>query len=61
MNDKLPLAELERFYDALAEHIDRATPDKAPLFLAKLALQLASEVQDPAALHRALEVALRDI
>lgn len=31
-------AELEIIYDALAQAIDRVGPDKAPLFLVKLAL-----------------------
>lgn len=55
------LSDLETFYDELAEHIDRATPEKAPLFLAKLALLLANEVADPTRLRRALESALRDL
>ena len=31
-------ADLEVIYDALAQAIDRVGPDKAPLFLVKLAL-----------------------
>jgi hypothetical protein len=61
MADAIQLADLENFYDALAEHIDRATPEKAQLFLAKLALQLASEVKDPDKLRKALDVALLDL
>ncbi|MBE0589110.1 MAG: DUF2783 domain-containing protein [Hydrogenophaga sp.] len=52
---------MENFYDAMADHIDRATPEKSRLFLAKLALQLASEVKDPEKLRHALEVALLDL
>lgn len=55
------LSDLEKFYDALAESIDRATPAKAPLFLAKLALMLANEVRDPAKLQQALDAALQDL
>jgi len=61
MSDPIRLTDLEDFYDALAESVDRATPQKAELFLAKLALQLASEVKDPATLRRALDVALQDL
>lgn len=61
MSTAIALHDLEAFYDALAEHIDLATPQKAPLFLAKLALQLAGEVKDPDKLHSALQVALRDL
>ncbi len=59
--DKIALRDLENFYDLLAESIDRATPQKAPLFLTKLALQLASEVADPVKLQQALDVAIRDL
>lgn len=57
----IALPDLEAFYDALAESIDQATAEKTPLFLTKLALQLASEVRDPARLRHALDVALRDL
>lgn len=59
--DTIALRDLETFYDLLAESIDRATPEKASLFLAKLALQLASEVRDPVKLKHALDVALLDL
>jgi hypothetical protein len=59
--DTIALRDLEDFYDLLAESVDRATPDKATLFLAKLALQLASEVRDPVKLRRAVEIALLDL
>lgn len=61
MTDTIRLNDLEDFYDALAESIDQATPEKAALFLAKLALQLAREVKDPATLRRALDIALQDL
>lgn len=59
--ETIDLRDLEEFYDLLAESIDRATPEKASLFLAKLALQLASEVTDPVRLRHAVEVALQDL
>jgi hypothetical protein len=61
MSQTIALPDLEAFYDALAEAIDTATPEKSQLFLAKLALQLASEVKDPGKLHQALQIALRDL
>ena len=59
--DTIALRDPEGFYDLLAESIDRSTPQKAPLFLAKLALQLASELKDPVKLRGAVEVALPDL
>lgn len=59
--ETIALRDLEDFYDLLAESIDRAGAEKSSLFLAKLALQLASEVKDPARLRHALEVALLDL
>lgn len=61
MPNSILLPDLENFYDELAEHIDLAGPDKSRLFLAKLALQLASEVKEPVKLRQALEIALADI
>lgn len=61
MSQTIALPALEAFYDELAEAIDTATPEKSQLFLAKLALQLASDVKDPVKLRLALEVALRDL
>lgn len=58
--DSMALHDLEAFYDLLAQSIDQAGPDKAPLFLAKLALQLANEIKDPAKLRGAVEIALLD-
>lgn len=57
----LPLPDLERFYDELAEAVDRAGPDKSPLFLAKLALLLGAEVGDLALLRRAMAASLEDL
>ncbi|MCB1381462.1 MAG: DUF2783 domain-containing protein [Notoacmeibacter sp.] len=41
-------ADVETVYEALAETLDAIGPDKRELFLAKLALLLASEIGDPA-------------
>jgi Protein of unknown function (DUF2783) len=60
MTPSLTTRELEDFYDALAEAIDRAG-DKSPLFLAKLALKLALDVGDPKILMAALQVASQDL
>ncbi len=57
----IALPDLEAFYDQLAESIDHATPEKAALFLAKLALLLANDVGDPAKLKNALDAAMRDL
>ena len=57
----LTTAELERVYDLMAEGIDQAGADLAPLFLAKLAFALANLVGDGAVVERAIEVAMRDL
>lgn len=57
----IAIHELEQVYDALAEGIDRATPAKAELFLAKLALLLANELGTAAPVQQAIETALRDL
>jgi len=54
-------ADLEGVYEGLAESIDKAGEEKAPLFLAKLALLLAREIGDPQCVHGAIETALQDI
>jgi hypothetical protein len=51
---------LERAYDTLATGIDRAGA-KSELFLAKLSLLLAREVQDPARLAALCDAALADL
>lgn len=38
--------DVETIYAALAETIDRVTPEKSELFLAKLALLMAHELDD---------------
>lgn len=53
--------ELEKVYDTLAEGIDRATPAKSEIFLAKLALLLANEIGDAGVVKKAVDVALQDL
>ena len=53
--------ELEQVFDALAEGIDRATPEKSELFLTKLALLLANELGSAAPILRSIETALQDL
>lgn len=57
----MSVSQLEDWYDALAQGVDRAGPDDAQRFLAKLALLLGHAVGDPAVLERAIETALRDL
>ncbi|MFO1196634.1 MAG: DUF2783 domain-containing protein [Burkholderiaceae bacterium] len=57
----MPVPQLEDWYDALAQGIDRAGPEHAQRFLAKLALLLGHAVGDPAMLERTIETALRDL
>ena len=61
MPKNLTTAELERVYDLMAEGIDEAGPDQAPLFLAKLAFALANMLGDGAAVEGAIEAAMRDL
>jgi hypothetical protein len=49
--------DLETAYELVAEAIDRAGPEREALFLARLALALAHECGDIAAVRRALEAA----
>ncbi len=57
----LPIADLEQVYDTLALAIDRAGPEHAERFLAKLALLLAHELGDAARVAALAETALRDL
>ena len=58
---QMEFTNLEGVYELLAESIDKAGEEKAPLFLAKLALLLAREVADPAKAREAIEAALIDL
>ena len=46
-------AELERIYEAMAKAMDAVGPDQSEVFLARLALALAEDLDQP---ERALEV-----
>jgi len=57
----LSITELEEVYDELAQAIDAAGPEKAQLFLVKLALLDAQALGDVEAFRRNLSAALRDL
>ena len=57
----LPIDGLETVYDALATAIDQAGPDKAPLFLVKLALLNANALGDAALVEQQIATALQDL
>ncbi len=62
MTDKqLTIGGLETVYDALATAIDQAGPDKAQLFLAKLALLQANALGDEAQFQQQVNAALQDL
>ena len=58
--EALPVEDLERIWEALALAIDRAGP-RRDMLLAKLALLLANELGDRAAVERLIEAALADL
>jgi DNA-binding ferritin-like protein len=57
----ITVAELEDFYDWLAEAVDEVAEKKVTIFLAKLALLLAREARDPAVLKSLIEDAATDL
>ncbi len=57
----LDIAGLETVYDALATAIDRAGPEKAELFLVKLALLNAQALGDADVFRRQVDAALLDL
>lgn len=57
----LPLSGLEDVYDALATAIDQAGPDKAELFLVKLALLNAQQLGSASRVREHIAVALKDL
>jgi hypothetical protein len=57
----LTIPGLETVYDALATAIDQAGPDKAELFLVKLALLNADALGKPEQFQQHLQAALRDL
>lgn len=58
---QLTVPALEQVYDALATAIDQAGPDKATLFLVKLALLNANALADPEVFASHIESALKDL
>jgi hypothetical protein len=62
LTDKpLTIVGLETVYDALATAIDQAGPDKAELFLVKLALLQANALGDEAQFQQQVYTALQDL
>ena len=57
----LPIEGLEAVYDALAQAIDQAGPDKAELFLVKLALLNANALADARLFQQHLQAAFQDL
>lgn len=57
----LDIAGLEAVYDRLAQAIDTAGPDKAELFLVKLALLNAQALGDAQLFALQVEAALQDL
>jgi hypothetical protein len=56
----LDIGGLETVYDTLATAIDRAGPDRAELFLVKLALLNANALADPDRFAAHVDAALKD-
>jgi hypothetical protein len=54
-------SEIEALWEALAEAVDQAGPEREALFLAKLTLLLGREVGDLNRVLALLAVALRDL
>ncbi len=62
LTDKpLTIGGLETVYDALATAIDQAGPEKAELFLVKLALLQANALGDEAQFQQQVDAALQDL
>jgi hypothetical protein len=60
-DNALTIDGLETVYDALATAIDQAGPDKAQLFLVKLALLNANALGDAALVQQQITTALLDL
>jgi len=57
----LPIEQLERVYDALAQAIDAAGEDRRELFLVKLALLNANALGSADVFQAHLDIALQDL
>ena len=60
-NPALSIDGLETVYDALATAIDQVGPDKAQLFLVKLALLNANALADEDLFQQQITAALQDL
>ena len=56
----LSIPDLETVYDVLAQAIDQAGPEKAELFLVKLALLNANALAQPETVRQHIQAALQD-
>ncbi len=50
-------ADLEKTYELLASHIDQFDEAKAPVYLAKVALLMATEIDDMEVIIKCIEAA----
>ena len=57
----LSIPDLETVYDVLAQAIDQAGPEKAELFLVKLALLNANALAQPETVRQHIQAALKDL
>jgi len=61
VDTQLSITDLEAVYDALAQAIDQAGPERSELFLVKLALLNAQTLGSAQAVREQIERALRDL
>ena len=57
----LSIPDLETVYDVLAQAIDQAGPEKAELFVVKLALLNANALAQPETVRQHIQAALQDL
>lgn len=57
----LSIPDLETVYDVLAQAIHQAGPEKAELFLVKLALLNANALAQPETVRQHIQAALQDL
>ena len=57
----MPVEDLEALWARLADEIEAAGPERAPLFLAKLALLLGNATGDAETVDRLIDAARRDL
>ena len=57
----LSIPDLETVYDVLAQAIDQAGPEKAEVFLVKLALLNANALAQPETVRQHIQAALQDL